>query len=756
MCVSSNPETLLGQWKEKHKLHDTIRSSTITCGLCSVVSPTMRVPKGCCDDHVDIVSVINHTAECVSRMKVAGSLFASWQVHHRMQQGESYPVIDTKHFTQIFLCITGRQSKSIYNEEFTLFKQETGFADTIQIVKRISQVLEHTKNEMVTVFKNGIVLNFPKRIRSCLRWEIFNMLRDDPEFIRLRDRNAEAAKLVDKCVACVSAMKGLLTQYEPWSVETISRVNMIIESHQDELRTSLVDAHRMVEQRKQEKRDTAIKRKMNKEIKMGIVDQKAKLNTAIEEKKTSSQKKAKKSASLLAETLSTLPHLVLPYLYWARSRIDSLPLSQEYEEVRLSAHENKKAWKSWKFGNRVRLPMFKLLPINHTKIHFIRIDKAQLHLWGLPVPSDRWWLDEVFDVYSKTANIRPLRRYMDYRTPSSTVELCDLVDHGDKGPYLPGLSIQTDGCQIKIPILSLRNVTPNLSRLFERAYTGIPVEPEKMVDISSITRGIYKASGCVLAAKEVNRDVLGCDPGRKRPLTTCKSKVQEILHNTTNVILNSVGKEKYIDNDTYHGLIGSTDFHAYDLQRRTLNTHYKQAIEALQCVRKKTCNASQMTNYIKIKLEHEKHLSMELHTSRRKRMKFMVYRRTQSTVAKYVKDMLQGCQNPIIFFGDGCFPAGGHGYAPVPKKRFIRQFAQYAVVILVDEFHTSKLCPRCHSELSDVESTCQSERLRMCPTKVEGSPCFEADRDCIGGINIMQKGMFQLCGTPLPAFERGS
>ena len=736
--MPDSPEDLLKWWKEKHKLSDTIRSSTITCGLASVLGTNTQVKKACCRNHSDLTSVISHTSECVSKMKVVGSLFTSWQVHHRMQQNIDYPAIDSRHFTQVFACITGRNSA--YKDEVALFQRETGCTDTLEVVGHSSQVMEHTKNEMVTVYKNCITLNFVKRVTMCIRWEIFDLMKNDESFHSLKERNVEVAKLVDRCVKCVTELDGIVDGYGTWTPDTLQLVNKIVLAYQDKLKCTLNDADKKVAARKERKLKTAIERKL----------------IAVDgDKVAKKNKKAKRSPAIVESTLKNLPHLVLPFLYWAKNRIDQLPLTAEYEAIRMAAHEDKKAWTSWKWGKKVRLPMFKLLPICGTKVHYIRIDQRQLVQWGFEVSEDKWWLQSVFDVYSKAANIRPLRRYSDFNSPGTFRSLCDLAENGDKGPYIPGMSIQSDGRQAKISVLSLRHVTPNLDKLFERGYTGIPSNPPTLVDVSTVTRGIYRASACVLQDLEVDRDVLAGDPGQKKPLSVVKASTRELLADKEDAVCKAVTRETCILNDEYHERIGSKKYHEYELSRRRMNTKYKEALDALQKTRKKTCNMTEMTDYIRTRLSNEEELCLELHSHKRRWLKFGVFRKQHSAIAYYVKHFLKGSKNPIVFMGDGCFPAGGHGHAPVPKKKFIRQFSQFAVLILVNEYNTSQLCPRCHSKLSDIESENTTERLRMCATKVEGSPCFKADRDSIGAVNILQKGMFQICNMALSAFERG-
>ena len=88
---------------------------------------------------------------------------------------------------------------------------------------------------------------------------------------------------------------------------------------------------------------------------------------------------------------------------------------------------------------------------------------------------------------------------------------------------------------------------------------------------------------------------------------------------------------------------------------------------------------------------------------------------------------------------------GGNGYAPVPRKTLIRFLAITGVTVVLDEFRTSKCCPGCGSEMSDVKS---KHRVRRCTNVMNGgesTDCklfskeegvFEADRDQIATINM--------------------
>ncbi len=746
--TSMDAESVLQSWRDRHCKGLSIRNSTITCGLPSVLRDT-SVPKPCCNKHHTLTDVIDHSCECVSGLKVRASLFILWYVYDCLENQKDPPIINTKLFTQAFSAIRGDKKKTPLQEQYPRYKKEVGISDDFHQVAQLSQILEHTKIEMMTVYKTCISVNFRKRIHSVLRWELFDCMKDDTLFRAMKKgRNENVAKLVDRCVNCVQGMRDMSSIEEfsdIFSVQSIQRVKQIVLEHIDAFNNILDTAEQNVIKRKQDKKKTAIAR-------YGEKAQDKQKNKDVKTAKT------KRVVPLLDQVLSTLPHLVLPYQYWARKRLERLTLTKEYVYLCAQAKEDKGLWKTWFWGSKVRLPQFKLLPIFHTKKHFIRIDKRQLTLWGFNIEdnTDKWWCTDIFDVYSKAANIRPLRRYSDFSSPTYVKQLMELVGEGDDklGPYLPGSSVQTDGLQFKVPILSLRHMTPNLNRLFERGYSGIPKKPKCPVDITFQSKGVFRACACRKLNPEVDRPVIPIDPGRKEVVCYCKCLLSDIYSNREETCQKLQDKCTTISNKEYHNQTGSTKAQDYECQRRKTNKQYQKSINEMENVTHRTCNPDEILSYAKKRLEYETIRESELYSNERRGLKFYVFRKQQKAIANFVRAILGDTKNGIVLFGDGTFSPGGYGYASVPKKKFIREFAQFAVVVLVDEYCTSKFCPTCFSEVEDIDSDDTSKRLRVCPTNTGGSPCFKADRDSIGSINILQKGVFTLCGNPLSAFER--
>ena len=82
----------------------------------------------------------------------------------------------------------------------------------------------------------------------------------------------------------------------------------------------------------------------------------------------------------------------------------------------------------------------------------------------------------------------------------------------------------------------------------------------------------------------------------------------------------------------------------------------------------------------------------------------------------------------------------GGGYPSVPRKRFLRYLAASGVVIILDEFNTSKCCPGCHSVLEETDKKrvrrCKSDQSVNCLLTSENGSNFEEDRDIIATINM--------------------
>jgi hypothetical protein len=74
----------------------------------------------------------------------------------------------------------------------------------------------------------------------------------------------------------------------------------------------------------------------------------------------------------------------------------------------------------------------------------------------------------------------------------------------------------------------------------------------------------------------------------------------------------------------------------------------------------------------------------------------------------------------VVFFGRGAW-GGVKGHVSVPRKSLIRQLACRALVVLVDEYCTSKLCPLDFIELCSSDCEIFDQTFFLKKASKEGS-----------------------------------
>ena len=73
---------------------------------------------------------------------------------------------------------------------------KAGITMDVAHVNNVSQILEYAKKEMETVYKTCIIERFTQRMRSCIRWEIFDCMKNDKLFRGMKKgRNAKLPSL---------------------------------------------------------------------------------------------------------------------------------------------------------------------------------------------------------------------------------------------------------------------------------------------------------------------------------------------------------------------------------------------------------------------------------------------------------------------------------------------------------------------------------------------------------------------------------
>ena len=208
------------------------------------------------------------------------------------------------------------------------------------------------------------------------------------------------------------------------------------------------------------------------------------------------------------------------------------------------------------------------------------------------------------------------------------------------------------------------------------------------------------------------------------------------------------------------------------IYRRQHVATYKASLEMLNGVHRKTFDLQKMTLYATARCQSEPGLVQELLDKKRsihRRKRFVRIQRTIAHIAHTIgggpsraerrvlrkkKDEMLARRKKVVFFGRGQW-TGVKGHVTVPRKKLIHVLACSHLVLLVDEYCTSKLCPYDFQPLQDM-----GDRIRQCQTETHGATANQVltmDRDVIGSMNILQKGVFHLLGRPLqPLYQSTS
>ena len=118
-----------------------------------------------------------------------------------------------------------------------------------------------------------------------------------------------------------------------------------------------------------------------------------------------------------------------------------------------------------------------------------------------------------------------------------------------------------------------------------------------------------------------------------------------------------------------------------------------------------------------------------------------------------VNVVFQVNQVNIVFFGDALWPPT-KGHLKLPKKRLLRELSYLCLVILTDEYNTSRQCP-CGQPL---EVDPDDDRHQRHPDRDLDQTCpflsWSRDRDELASVNILYCGIRKLLGLPWPAALR--
>jgi hypothetical protein len=214
-------------------------------------------------------------------------------------------------------------------------------------------------------------------------------------------------------------------------------------------------------------------------------------------------------------------------------------------------------------------------------------------------------------------------------------------------------------------------------------------------------------------------------------------------------------------------------------RRRRCRKRYALALAALGEVTRRTCDPDALREYARAQSSHFRVLERELGRVQRRKTNWMTKKRTakaqdrlawrmlglpgrgfrakQNQLAKEGKPVqwdrdAWAREKPIVFFGDGSW-AARKGCAAMPRKALVKRVATRGVVIIEDEFRTSKACPcsQCSGEMKDVPGM---HRVRSCKNSADGDDAgcvaHRIDRDVGGVYGILQCGVAALQKLPRP------
>lgn len=743
----SDGNKVIGAAMKKMGIEGSVREKTAPCNLETLWS-----------DYADpkILDRIRSTVVWVSKLKARASLFLNYYLCKNAQTVQVIPRLNETLFTELIAAITSRPS--IFEMPYKAFCDATGHGTIEWAEGNNSQVLTYAKQEMVKVVKTSIVNNFYMRRLKFLRWKLANLLLG--HLLALSD--TERKSLLFRVSTFVMA------DQDRASVDDIPEGAFNLpQSYIEDLQQL---RHGEFEKLR-ELREWILPRVIQKQVGDEL---KKKDETS---KKTPAEIQTKVHKLSLRALIEEDPLCTIPYFYKQYRDITNMDITIAWREcVELKDFSN------WPLWSRLRCPMGAFSPVPYYKIqcHFIRIDKTVLKEWNVPLDEDKWWICNLLSLYgsAKKGRIPDLYRWRHLKDPETAMACieADELGEGDR-PCVPGGSFLTDGVAAHISILTFPTKHLHFDGLPKKGYDGIPTETTRakktVISSHQTTTGVVKLESCVLGKDWQDVGAVSVDPGAIQVVTGVRFSMGDMANareDTIHHLVDSDEDSMSYSEDLYKINSGRFQRDLHEKKRRESNPMYQESLRLLSTTSRKTFDPDVLTAYAQVRAVAESALEKELHDIKRSALRRKSFVRRQLCVAHIAHKILGGAdrqerriarregyvhllrqQSKIVFFGRALF-SGTRGHVTVPRKCLIRQLATLALVVLTNEFNTSKLCPLDFQVLQDVSDDCYGieKRIRQCETANHG--LFSADRDIIGGINIGQKAVFHLLGRPLTAF----
>ena len=373
-------------------------------------------------------------------------------------------------------------------------------------------------------------------------------------------------------------------------------------------------------------------------------------------------------------------------------------------------------------------------------------------------------------------------------------------------------SIRSDGVQIKLILKTLARHHPtarHVNVLVKKGYSEIANTKDAKLDVFKDTRGVFDETQLKKISKEKQKLIKNNPQDVKFELHPNDPGVIEMvacgtaeLFDDPNAFAQS-SNFNAIKSSYYRMLNLSKNSCKVEEQKRRENQGYKLAIDSLSQERLNH-NACDLVSYIKTRNSVSQDLEAELLSEDRSRLRFIRFRAQQralSHVARMIagrdsvaaelksekrmrakaerqpdqadqinkrleqreklKIQLGRLRIRVVLFGNGIFSHGRPG--PCPRKKLLKKLAEICIVILINEFRTSKMCcGSCGHEAKQLKGSrvlrCQSGKNHegVAPScalwnTLRDKP-FEIDRDQNADVNIFRIGQGILLGNGRPAY----
>jgi hypothetical protein len=395
---------------------------------------------------------------------------------------------------------------------------------------------------------------------------------------------------------------------------------------------------------------------------------------------------------------------------------------------------------------------FSLFPLPSLKGCFIEIDKLALH--DLVACLDQA-TKSGFRCFNKQATVGDkmdlFKEVFDYGSES----------HKAEPNYQAG--IKTDGESIRLCMTDLTKDAPSSTRL--KAKQKLELD-------------MLQIEGIIESGKTI--DVIGLDPGRKRPFTAVN------LRHKRQGPHSRLYRTSHISNGHYHQLTWSIRHWHLKAWRLTKPCGKPSARLMAAMPSGRTTNSGLFATLISYVVPALQPTLIPFSASRRlKSWRFRALQHRQSALAFVVKRILCQCDRrnglctcdmhryyrsssqraAVVAYGAAKFNPSSQGNAPSPNSRIARGLERLAhvKVVMTDEFRTSKLCSLCHHQLAPPSYTPQLHRYHgvlQCSNsncRTHGHPW---NRDVNASLNMASLLLFALASSDPHArpefFKRGT